>query len=95
MFACPAHPCYPDFIYPIDYGYLAGTSAMDGGGIDVWRGTDNNGVDGIVIIVDLLKRDSEIKILLNCSPEEKRIILKFHNNALMSAILIERPKLKA
>jgi len=33
------HPRYPDFKYPLDYGYLKGTKAMDGGGIDVWRGS--------------------------------------------------------
>lgn len=54
MFACPAYPCYPDLIYPIDYGYLAGTSAMDGGGIDVWCGTGTNGVDSIAVIVGRL-----------------------------------------
>ena len=34
-----AHPRYPEFIYEVDYGYLKGTSSMDGGGIDVWVGT--------------------------------------------------------
>ena len=35
-----AHPRYPGFIYPLDYGYLKATTSMDGGGIDVWRGSD-------------------------------------------------------
>ena len=35
-----AHPKFPDFIYKVDYGYLKNTSSMDGGGIDVWVGTD-------------------------------------------------------
>lgn len=30
-----AHPRWPEFVYPLDYGYLRGTSSMDGGGIDV------------------------------------------------------------
>ena len=30
-----SHPRYPDFIYPVDYGYLKSTASMDGGGIDV------------------------------------------------------------
>lgn len=30
-----AHPRYPHMIYPLDYGYLAGSASMDGGGIDV------------------------------------------------------------
>ena len=32
------HPRYSDFIYPVDYGYLDGTTSADGGGIDVWYG---------------------------------------------------------
>lgn len=35
-----AHPRYPHVVYPLDYGYLDGTSSMDGAGIDVWRGSD-------------------------------------------------------
>jgi inorganic pyrophosphatase len=29
------HPRYPDFFYPLDYGYLDGTRSADGDGIDV------------------------------------------------------------
>jgi SET domain-containing protein len=29
-----AHPRYPDYIYPLDYGYLENTTAGDGDGID-------------------------------------------------------------
>ena len=85
-----AHPRYPDFIYPVDYGYLEGTSSMDGGGIDIWKGSGNNGLDAIVCIVDSLKKDSEIKILLNCTEEEKEQILQAQNRGKMSAILINR-----
>ena len=66
-----AHPKFPDFIYKVDYGYLKNTSSMDGGGIDVWVGTDEGKrVGGVMCIVDLLKRDSEIKILIGCTEEE-------------------------
>lgn len=34
------HPQYPNLLYKVDYGYLANTSSMDGGGIDVWVGSD-------------------------------------------------------
>ena len=34
------HPRF-DFPYPLDYGYLENTSSMDGGEIDVWRGSNN------------------------------------------------------
>ncbi len=86
-----AHPKYPDLIYKVDYGYLKNTSSMDGGGIDVWVGTNGNQVDAIICIVDLMKRDSEIKILIGCTEEEKKIIYNFHNETeFMKGILIQR-----
>ncbi len=88
-----AHPKYPDFIYKVDYGYLKNTASMDGDGIDVWVGTNGNQVDAIMCIVDLMKRDSEIKILIGCTEEEKKIVYKTHNETqFMKGILIERQK---
>ena len=50
------HPRF-DFIYPLDYGYLKGTTSPDGGGIDVWRGSfSKNACDAVICTVDLLKR---------------------------------------
>jgi len=67
-----AHPRCPNFVYPLDYGYLKGTTTMDGGGTDVWRGSDTAGeLDAIMCIVDPMKRDSEIKLLIGCTEEEK------------------------
>ena len=75
-----AHPRYPDFIYPMDYGYLKGTSSMDGGGIDLWVGTrGDRAVDAVMCVVDLVKRDSEIKLLLGCTEEEKQAVCRAHN----------------
>jgi inorganic pyrophosphatase len=86
------HPRYPSFIYPLDYGYLKGTSAMDGSGIDVWRGSDSdNKLDAIMCIVDLMKRDSEIKLLIGCTEEEKAQVYQVHNaTEFMKGILIKR-----
>ena len=47
-----AHPRFPNFIYPVDYGYLKGTASMDGGGIDVWLGTGERKLDAVMCIVD-------------------------------------------
>jgi len=86
-----AHPRYPDFIYRLDYGYLKHTSSMDGSGIDVWVGSGDQGIDAIMCIVDLLKRDSEIKILIDCTEEEKTIVYETHNESEnMKGILIRR-----
>lgn len=87
-----AHPDFPNFIYKVDYGYMDNTSSMDNGGIDVWVGTDNcRQVDAVMCIVDLMKRDSEIKILIGCTEEEKNIIYQTHNETeFMKGILIPR-----
>lgn len=86
------HPKYPDFIYKVDYGYLAETNSMDGAGIDVWVGTqEEKKTDAMICIVDLLKRDSEIKILIGCTEEEKDIIYRTHNGySGMKGILMRR-----
>ncbi|MFW6679668.1 inorganic pyrophosphatase [Lacrimispora sp. AGF001] len=86
------HPKYPDFIYKVDYGYLNNTSSMDGQGIDVWVGTGGKQrIDAIMCIVDLMKRDSEIKILIGCTEEEKEMIYHTHNKTeFMKGILIRR-----
>jgi inorganic pyrophosphatase len=86
-----AHPRFPDMIYPVDYGCLENTTSMDGGGIDVWRGTDNNNaVDAVICTVDLYKRDSEIKILIGCTEDEKQTIMDFLNSKMMRGLLIRR-----
>ena len=86
-----AHPRFPNFIYKVDYGYLKDTTSMDGAGIDVWVGSGDKKIDAIMCIVDLMKRDSEIKILLGCTEEEKLEAYKTHNETqYMKGILIRR-----
>lgn len=83
------HPRYPDLIYPLDYGFLASTTAGDGAGIDVWRGgLSETLLSGVVLTVDLQKRDVELKILLGCSPEDISFIQDFHNDGTMRAAII-------
>lgn len=56
------HPKFPDILYEVDYGYLKGTTAMDGGGIDIWKGTDElQKIDTIMCIIDLIKRTRRSK----------------------------------
>ena len=73
-----AHPRFPELIYPIDYGYLEGTTTVDGGGLDVFLGTlPGKTLDALALTVDLEKRDAEIKLLLGCSQAEKQIVARF------------------
>lgn len=87
-----AHPRFADVIYPADYGYLKDTLSMDQEGIDVWLGTDGAGrLDAVICTVDRMKRDSEIKLLIGCTQEEKARIYAFHNNSpCMKGLLIAR-----
>ena len=86
------HPRYPDIVYDLDYGYIENTASMDGDGIDVWCGSlANTKCDAIICTVDLMKRDSEIKLLIGCTEEEKQIEYEFHNRSeFMKGILIQR-----
>src|SRR5690606_7266816 len=85
------HPRFPSMIYPLDYGYLEGTGAVDGGGVDVWLGSDpRGGLDAAAITVDLNKGDIELKLLLGTSEAEKGTILQFLNSGSMHAVLYRR-----
>lgn len=86
------HPRYPHCIYPLDYGYLTDTNSMDSGGIDLWQGSlKEKQVTAIICTVDILKRDSEIKLLIGCTAEEQQLALEFHNDSeFMKGILIKR-----
>jgi len=85
------HPRYDDFVYPYDYGYLQGTRSMDQGGVDVWCGSlANRQVTGIICTVDLSKKDTEIKILLGCTPAEAQEILAVHNRGSQAGVLVLR-----
>ena len=87
------HPRFQDFIYPVDYGYLKGTSAIDGNGINIWIGTkEPKQIESILCTVDSLKKDTEIKILYGCNSFEKELIYKVHNSKYMKAVVIDRCK---
>ena len=84
------HPRYADFKYLLDYGYLKNTASPDGEGIDVWVGSGERKTDAIMCIIDLTKKDSEIKILLGCTEEEKQIVYNTHNTPFMKGIMVRR-----
>lgn len=77
------HPRYPDVVYPVDYGYLDGTTSGDGEGIDVFIGTaTGRGIHALAITVDILARDTETKLLIDCDPNETSKVEDLLANAL-------------
>ena len=86
-----SHPRFPDIVYPYDYGYLEGTTAADGGGVDLWVGSEvPKSLTGVVMTVDLFKKDTELKLLIGCTLEEMQRIEVHHNGASQSGVLIVR-----
>ncbi len=85
------HPRYPAMIYPLDYGYLDGTTAGDGAGIDVWVGSVKaDRPNAILCTIDLWKRDAEIKILIGCNEGDIETIVNFTNGGDMMRCLVIR-----
>ena len=86
------HPRYPEVIYPLDYGYLEGTTSADGDGTDVWLGSLNTidkTLTGILCTFDTLKHDAEIKLLIGCTGEDLETIQDFHKE--MHTLYIPNP----
>jgi inorganic pyrophosphatase len=87
------HPKITEAIYPLDYGYLEGTTGGDGDGIDVWVGSHGSArATAVGCTIDGRKRDAEIKILLGCTTDEAQVILEFLNAGLMAAVLVHRTR---
>jgi inorganic pyrophosphatase len=85
------HPRYPELVYPLDYGYLEGTAAGDGDGIDVWVGSlGNKQLTGILCTFDTVKRDAEVKLLAGCNAQDVEAIRHF-NDKFMHYLYIPRP----
>ena len=86
------HPKFQGMIYPLDYGYLKNTTSMDNNGIDVFVGSlKNKNINGILCNVDILKKDSEIKILIGCTEKEIQVVHNWMNASdYMKCIFIKR-----
>jgi len=86
------HPRFPEFVYPLDYGYLGGTVGGDGQGIDVWVGSrGDRALVGVLATVDLEKRDAELKLLLGCTDAETEALLAVHDDGRQAATFVPRP----
>jgi inorganic pyrophosphatase len=85
------HPEVPEAVYPVDYGYLRGTTAADAEGIDVWVGSlEPRRLTGVVCTIDSRRRDAEVKLLVACTSREEHEIVSFLNKGEMTAILVAR-----
>ncbi len=87
------HPDYPEIVYPLDYGFVKGTLALDGHEVDCFRGSaEKGGLAGLLLTKDRRKGDREVKLLYRCTPEEIYLANGFVNFdcRLMSGVLVMR-----
>ncbi len=77
------HPDWPGWNYPLDYGYLEHTQAVEGAGIDVWLGSQAaRRLTGFLCTLEVIKNELEVKLLLGCTSKEVELIRAFHNRTM-------------
>lgn len=89
-----AHPDYPDIIYPLDYGYVNGTTSTDGDEVDVFVGSAETGLVGLILTTDHRRGDREAKLLYGCTPEEVYLVngfINFDRTKMEGVLVLRRP----
>ena len=98
------HPRYPAVVYPLDYGYVAGTLGTDGEGLDVFVGTADGtgdrpdlGLVGLLLTTDHRRGDREAKLLYRCTPAEVYTAHGFisYDRRLLESVLVMRQPMRA
>ena len=87
-----AHPQHPSVIYPMDYGFLPGTTGSDGEPVDVFVGSGTAGLVGLLLTTAHRRGDREAKLLYNCTPTEVYTAHGFINfdRSLLEGVLVLR-----
>lgn len=89
-----SHPRHPEFVYPVDYGYIDGTQGGDGEGVDVWIGTGPDAqVTAIACTIDPFRKNAEVKLFWRCTPEQIGQVEDFYAPQPQAGLIIRRPGL--
>ncbi len=73
------HPRYPEIVYPMDYGFVCNTTSSDNAEVDVFVGTGDERLVGMIVTDDYRQGDQEIKLLWCCLPSEIYMAYGFIN----------------
>ena len=88
------HPEFSDIIYPMNYGYINATTSTDGHEVDVFVGSADNGLVGLLMTTDYGRGDREVKLLYNCTPEEIYLangFINFDRTRMEGTLVLRRP----
>lgn len=84
------HNEFTNLKYPVAYGYLKSEDTTVKP-INLYLGEHGHSVEAIIITVDILKKDMDIKLLFGCNKEEVLLILYFLNQTdFHKTVLIKR-----
>ena len=84
------HNEYPNMSYPVAYGFLEAENGNTKT-VNVYQGKHGNLVTGLIVTVDILKKDMAIKLLVGCDEKEEQLILFFLNQTdFQKTVLIKR-----
>lgn len=86
------HPDYSNLVYPLEYGYLKDPDNNEKVVAKVFRGSlKQRHTDQVILCVDILQKELDVKILLGCNEQEQRAALEFLNQtAFQKTVLIRR-----
>ena len=92
-----AHPRFPEIVYPLDYGFVPGTTGEDGEPVDVFVGSGPQRLVGAYRTIDRRRGDTELKLLWGLTADEVYLVHGFLTfaPALMTATLALRQDLAA
>ena len=88
------HPDFSDIIYPMNYGYINDTTSTDGHEVDVFIGTADTGLVGLLMTTDYRRGDREVKLLFDCTPEEIYLangFINFDRARMEGTLVLRRP----
>jgi hypothetical protein len=84
------HLQYSNIVYPVPYGYLKDTTSVNHG-IAAFRGSaKGKGIRAIIVATDILNKEVDVKLLIDCTNEEENMILHFLNQLEFQKTIIAR-----
>ena len=87
------HKKYPDFIYPLDFGYLVSDLNDDSKGIACYIGHEHQFCNSAIVSVDILDGECFVQFLIGCNEQQEEQVLKFLNQSeFQKTVIIRRAK---
>lgn len=78
------------YVYPLDHGYVKGSTGGDGKGVDVRLGTGGSAVTGVICTFDPYRRNAELKVLWGVTALEIGLLVDFYVPQPQAALALPR-----